>query len=349
MAESKLVCVTGASGFVASHCIQQLLEAGYRVRGTVRDPSDDKKTAFLKKIAQDANASDRLELVQGQLLEDDSFDKAVAGCDYVLHTASPFFIDQKGDPDEVFIKPAVHGTENVLMSVAKAPTVKRVVLTSSCAAIYGRPTDKDGLFTEEDWNRSSTRKDGAYMLSKRLAEEKAWEIAQAQDKYELIVINPAFVMGPTLSGRGTASYDFLTKLVDGTMSSGAPKLMMGMVDVRDVAKAHITAMTHPNAKGRYIVAPESLTPVDMADAIRDTFPNLKLPRSYVPKFLLYLVGPFMGMSWSFISNSVGHELRFDNSKIKKEMDFEFRPIKQALIDMTQAGIDTGLFDYPEDK
>jgi dihydroflavonol-4-reductase len=112
---------------------------------------------FLKHIAKEAMAEERLSLVAAELLTPGSFDGAVQGCDYVLHTASPFFLEQNGDPDEVFIRPAVQGTENVLNAVAKAGSVKRVVLTSSCAAVYGYNADKDGAYTEEDWNRTSTR------------------------------------------------------------------------------------------------------------------------------------------------------------------------------------------------
>lgn len=345
---SKLICITGASGFVASHCVQQALQAGFRVRGTVRDSKNEEKTAFLKKIAQDLDASDRLELVDAELLTPGSFDEAVKGCDYVMHTASPFFIDSKGDPDEVFIRPAVQGTENVLTSVAKEKSITRVALTSSCAAVYGFASDKDGVFTEEDWNRTSTRKNGAYSLSKRMAEEKAWEMAKAQDTYKLVTINPAFVMGPTLSGRGTASYDFLKMVLEGKMSPYCPELMMGMVDVRDVAKAHLNALTHDNAEGRYIVAPESMTPLDMANVIREKYPNFKMPKGYAPKFLLYLAGPFMGMSWAFVSGNIGRKLLFDVSKAKQDLEIEFRPINQALLDMVEGGIKTGVLSYKEE-
>lgn len=169
-----LVLVTGASGYIASHIVQQLLQAGYLVRGTVRDTTNEAKVKHLK----DLEGSERLELVNADLLEDGSFDTAMQGVEYVMHTASPFLIGNIKNPEEQLIQPAVQGTENVLKSASQAKSVKRVVLTSSCAAIYGFNNDKNSedVLTEDDWNQTSDLKEGAYSLSKTLAEVRGLNV-----------------------------------------------------------------------------------------------------------------------------------------------------------------------------
>eukprot|EP01147_Barroeca_monosierra_P006166 gene6166-9208_t len=338
------VCVTGATGFIATHIVKQLLEAGYFVRGTVRNPSDSQKIKPLIEIAEKANAADRLEIVQADLLEQGSFDDAVNDCKFVMHTASPFQLQARGDPYEYFVRPAVFGTDNVLTSVGKSDSVERVVVTSSVAAISGFNDDKNRPYTEEDWNKSSTIENGmSYSLSKRLAEEKAWELAKNQDKYTLVTINPSLVIGPTLTGRDdTASVDFMKKLIDGPFAMGAPELNIGVVDVRDVARAHILAIKTPSAEGRYICSCQSMSALGMAAVIAQKYPNYKLPRRKVPKWLLYIFGPFQGLSWTFISHNIGVPLELDNSKIKKDLAFEFTPPLDSFTDMIDSMVEAGL-------
>ena len=250
---TQLVCVTGGSGYIASHIVKQLLEQGFRVRATVRDPGDA-KVKFLLDIAAAANASDRLTLVKADLLDMGSFDEAVKDCDVVLHTASPFMINKSGDPHKLFIRPAVQGVENVLTACGKAPSVKRVVVTSSVVAVYGHADDKpSGEYNEEDWNTTSTLED-PYALSKRMAEEKAWELAKAQTNYTLVTICPSLVLGPTLSGRNdAASVEIMHMIMGGKLRIGSPDLRLGVVDVREVALAHIRAFTSPKAEVQLFV------------------------------------------------------------------------------------------------
>jgi nucleoside-diphosphate-sugar epimerase len=196
-----------------------------------------------------------LEFVQADLLVPGSFDDAVEGCEYIFHTASPFFFGGADVGEEQLIKPAVEGTTNVMNSVAKhKDAIKCVALTSSLAAVAGfTGTDKtsreDGRFSEADWNETSTIENGAYLLSKTLAEKAAWEIAE-KEGFKLVVINPSLVLGPPNSDRIDGfSVEFGIKVLkEGIIETmGFP-----CVDVRDVAKAHIVACTHPNSEGRYI-------------------------------------------------------------------------------------------------
>eukprot|EP00002_Diphylleia_rotans_P032941 TRINITY_DN6964_c0_g1_i1.p1 TRINITY_DN6964_c0_g1~~TRINITY_DN6964_c0_g1_i1.p1 ORF type:complete len:352 (-),score=83.49 TRINITY_DN6964_c0_g1_i1:117-1172(-) len=331
-----IVVVTGATGYIASHIVQQLLEKGYTVRATARNPS---KTDTIKHLTSLSGADERLKFYAADLLDEGSFDAAVDGADVVIHTASPFAVGKVSNPQAFFIDPAVKGTKNVLTSVAKFPSVKRVVLTSSCIAVYGSPTERgeNHLFTEADWNQHSTLDNDPYGLSKRLAEEAAWEMAKAQTNYKLVVVNPGLVIGPTLSGRSdSASVTILADLLNGKYRSGTAALSIGVVDVRDVARAHIEAMNNPNAQGRYICIDRSLWMMDIANILREKYPTYPLPTSVSPKFLLYIVGPLLaGLSWSFISSSIGYELRLDNQKIKSELAFEFTDIKKAILDMAE--------------
>eukprot|EP01136_Pigoraptor_vietnamica_P035823 Opistho-1_new@101572 len=342
----KLVCVTGAAGYIASHVVQQLLAKGYRVRGTVRNVNDE-KLKFLREIGANAEENARLELVEADLLKEGSFDKTVEGCDVVMHTASPFLLGKVSKPQEQLVDPAVKGTTNVLNAVAKAPTVKRVILTSSTVAIYGNPGERGigHVFTEDDWNISSKLDTDPYSLSKRLAEEAAWELAKKQSQYDLVTINPSLVFGPSLSGRtDSQSVQLFDAYFNGKYRTGVANLVFGIVDVRDVARAHILAMETPSAKGRYITSGGSYSMLEIADKLRAKYGNkYPLPCSTVPKFLLYIVGPIIGgISWDFISNNVNIPTLFDNSKSKRELALDYTPIETTLIDMAESLMDKGV-------
>jgi len=206
--------------------------------------------------------SGKLVLFEADLLKEGSFDAVMQGCELVIHTASPWSTNPKLTPDE-FIKPAVDGTRNVLNSVNKTNTVKRVVLTSSAAAIFGSHRDIQGyprgMAAEENWNTSSSPTHGAYAYSKTTAEKLAWEMAQAQDRWDLVVINPYWVFGPALSKRKDfESVNVLIKLADGSMALGAAPLHYPIVDVREVAEAHVQAGFLPEASGCHLLFNEIL-------------------------------------------------------------------------------------------
>eukprot|EP00049_Salpingoeca_infusionum_P017069 m.351678 g.351678 ORF g.351678 m.351678 type:complete len:351 (+) comp16309_c0_seq1:414-1466(+) len=344
MAAQQTICITGATGYIASHIVKQLLEDGnVKLHLTVRDPTNEKKVGFLKKIVADANAEDRVKLFAADLLKEGSFAEALEGCDAVMHTASPFLLENPRDPQRQLIEPAVHGTENVLMSAAKVPTITRIVLTSSCVAMYGSANDKEGKITEEDWNTSSTLATNAYSLSKTQAEKRAWELAEAQDQYKLVVINPALVLGPTLSGRNdTSSIQFLNMIVGGKMSSGCPDLTFGAVDVRDVAAAHIAAWKSESASGRHILCARSCTFLEAGQIVHAKYPGYATPSRTVPKFLLYLTAPFIGVTWHFIRNSVGIPLEFDNTKSQEQLGIKYSPIDKSIFDMLDSMVEAGL-------
>ena len=248
---NELVLVTGGSGFIGTHCILQLLEAGYRVRTTVRSLKREADVRSMLLAGGAAEPGNRLAFFVADLEDDAGWPDAVAGCDDVLHVASPLPPSTPKHDDELII-PAREGTLRVLRAASDAG-VRRVVLTSSFSAIgYGHPP-QSAPFTEKDWSNLNGDV-AAYPKSKTLAERAAWDfIAREGRALELSVINPVGVLGPVLGPDYSASILLVQRLMDGAMP-GCPRLNFGLVDVRDVADLHLRAMIHPAAKGERFLA-----------------------------------------------------------------------------------------------
>lgn len=344
--KNKPVLVTGGNGYIASWLIKYLLEDGISVHATVRDPNNEKKVGHLKQIAKDAKGE--LTLFAADLFDAKAFDAPMQGCEVVFHTASPFVISGIKDADKELVQPALQGTENVLNAVNRVETVKRVVLTASVVGIYGDAADMadDGVeaFTEAQWNTTSSVSHQPYNYSKVVAEKRAWEINEQQDRWDLLTINPSFVMGPSLTqASDSASLSTMKQFADGTLKMGAPELYFGVVDVRDVAMAHIKAGYTPGASGRHITDSETMSMLGMGEALRGKFGNAyPFPKKQLPKALLWLVGPFQGLERKFVSRNVGHKLYFDNSYTKRDLDMDFRPAKETVIEHFQQMIDDGV-------
>jgi len=206
--KSKPVLVTGGSGYVASWIVKMILEQGANVNATVRDPTNIKKVDHLKALTK-ASAG-QLKLFKSDLLAAGSFDEPMQDCELVIHTASPYFITGIKNPEDELIRPAKEGTRNVLESAERNPTVKRVVLTSSVVAIYGDSADialtPGGIFTEKDWNITSSAEHQPYPYSKTIAEKEAWAITKEQDQWDLLTINPGWILGPSVSKRKDYEY-----------------------------------------------------------------------------------------------------------------------------------------------
>jgi nucleoside-diphosphate-sugar epimerase len=330
------ILVTGGGGYIASWIIKYLLEDGFKVHTTIRKFQDKEKYQHLTNLAE--SHKDNLTFFEADLLVPDSFYSSMEGCEIVIHTASPFIVSKIKDPDLDLIKPAKEGTANVLKSVNSIQSIKRVVLTSSCAAIYGDNIDFESIdkesFTEEFWNTTSNKNHNPYSYSKTLAEKEAWDIAGKQDRWDLVVINPAFVMGPSLSKRiDSTSVQTMQQLCNGTFLLGVPELWFGITDVRDVAKAHILASLKENAKGRHIICSDSLTMLDMAKILKDKVGNkFLLPSTTIPYFLIWLFGPLLGFNHSYIEKNIGYTIKFDNSYTKKDLGLEFTDVKKTIID-----------------
>ncbi|HLF35685.1 MAG TPA: aldehyde reductase [Cyclobacteriaceae bacterium] len=330
------ILVTGGGGYLASWILKHLLDDGYRVNTTVRDPSNADKNSHL--LGLSGKYPGKLDIFKAELLEAGSFEKAMEGCRLVIHTASPFKVMKVRDAYRELVKPAVTGTENILNSVKNNPAVKKVVLTSSVAAVYGDGSEiertEEGTFSEKDWNNTSRLNYLPYSYSKALAEKKAWELAGSQNSWQLAVINPGFVIGPSLSKRidGT-SVGIILSMANGKFRTGVPDLYFGIADVRDVARAHVLAGFNSKALGRFIVTAESLSMPDIAAILVNLFGRrYPFPRSRIPKSLLYIFGPMLGYSWNYIRNNVAVPIRFDNSRSKNILGLKYRAPAETLKD-----------------
>ncbi len=262
------VLVTGGSGFIGSHAILQLLAAGYGVRTTLRSLSREGDVRAMLRVGG-IESGDRLSFATADLMSDAGWPAAVAGCEYVLHIASPFPSTVPKHEDELIV-PARDGALRVLRA-ARDAGIKRVVMTSSFAAIgYGHPPQQ-APFTEKDWTNPSGADVMPYTKSKTLAERAAWDfIAREGAGLELAVVNPVGVFGPVLGPDYATSILLVQKLMDGALP-GVPRMCFGAVDVRDVADLHLRAMTNPAAKGeRFLaVAGDFMWLVEIAQALKD--------------------------------------------------------------------------------
>lgn len=339
---SKIVLVTGASGFIGTHCVLQLLEQGYRVRGTLRKLDREK---YLREVfSQHAQATDNLEFVQTDLLKDDGWAEAVSGCEYVLHVASPFPGEMPENENDL-IRPAVDGTLRVLGAASRA-NVKRVVLTSSVAAIQGGHGEIMRDFDENDWSDLGGEID-AYAKSKTLAEQAAWKYVRNQESnqpFELTVINPSNVMGPLLDGAdlgtsATTIKDFLSGAYPGTA-----RISLFLVDVRDVAAAHLAAMINPRADGnRYICASEFIWLTDVAKLLNKNFAKrgYKVSTLQFPDWFVKFYAFFDKSIKGEVPN-LGKESRVSNQKIKDELGIQFRGAEEAVTSMAESLIQLGV-------
>ena len=337
--------MTGATGYVAGWIVKQLLEAGATVHAAVRDPDNAGKVAHLK-----AMEGGTLKLFKADLLDEGSYDEAMAGCGVVFHTASPFTYNFK-DPQKDMVDPALKGTRNVLEAANRTESVQRVVVTSSCVAIFGDTVDiqdyPNQTMTEEQWNTTSTLTHQTYSFSKVEAEKAAWEIAKDQDRWRLTVVNPGFVLGPgTATAQTSESFAIMKQMGDGTMAQGTAPFEVGMVDVRDAAEMHLRAAFMDEAQGRYITVSDRHSLLDMGKMLRGHFGDAyPFPKREMPKWLLWLVGPMVNSSFTrrTISRNMGYPWKFDNAKAKRELGMEFKPVEPAIIEMFQQMADAGTF------
>ena len=342
------VLVTGGGGYLASWLVKQLLEEGLTVRITVRDLSDNQKVAHLKELAQ--HSTGQLEIYAADLLVPGSFDIAMKGTQVVFHTASPFMLGNITDANRQLVKPALQGTENVLSSVNRCESVTRVVLTSSVVAVMGDNAEinqtSGGQFDETCWNKTSDVNHQPYSYAKTLAEKAAWRMVKAQRRWNLVVINPGFILGPSLSKwQRSFSVDTMIGMANGQYKSGLPQLYNGIVDVRDAARAHLLAAFVPYASGRHILVNQTFSLLEIANMLSAQFPNqFDFAKWEIPKWLLWIIAPFIGKTRRYVSDNFNVEVSFDNSRSIDKLGMVYLPIETTLGDHLQQIIDDGLLE-----
>jgi dihydroflavonol-4-reductase len=335
------VLVTGATGFIAQHIILQLLEAGYDVRGTARGEGRTEEVATILAAhlspAHQPRLSESFEVVSADLLADQGWDDAVQDCRFVLHVASPFPPQNPKNEDDLII-PARDGALRVLRA-AKAANVERVVMTSSIAAVlYGRAHDH--VFTEDDWSDVNGPHIGAYEKSKTLAERAAWDFMTslgAGATMDLVTINPGLVLGPLLTNEWSLSAELVKKMMERAVPA-IPDLRVVGVDVRDVAKAHVLAMTTPAASGqRFLCAIESHPIRDIALILAAHLNNkgFKIPTGRLPNFVLPVIA-LWDKQVRLILHEVGEPLEINNTKIETILGLELRGLDDMSTSMADS-------------
>src|SRR5579871_2618754 len=339
----ELVLVTGGSGFVGSHCILQLLAQGYRVRASVRSLRREADVRAMLKAGGGADPGEALSFVAADLSSDAGWPEAAAGCAYVLHVASPFPLGVPKHEDELIV-PARQGALRVL-GAARDAGVKRVVLTSSFAAIgYGRPLT-GRPFTEDDWTDPNGPDVSAYVKSKTLAERAAWDfIASQGGRLELSVVNPVGIFGPVLGPDYSPSIEIVKRLMDGSMP-GCPRLTFGAVDVRDVADLHLRAMTKPAARGeRFLsVAGDFMTIQEIALALKARLGSAagRVPTRVLPDWLLRVIAKFDAPVRQILPE-LGKVKNATNAKARRVLGWNPRSNEDSVVATAESLIRLGL-------
>jgi len=330
------VLVTGATGFIGLHCIDQLLNQGYAVNGSLRSPK--RKDEIINALKSNNTPTENLNLFIFNLNEDDGWDEGMQGCDYLLHVASP--ISVHAHDEDFFVKPAVAGVKRAF-KFAKKHNIKKVVLTSSVAAIIETNEDKE-YFDETDWSDPKSAGISHYAKSKTLAEKAAWDfIKEHENPFELAVINPALVTGPSLTMDLGESNKSIEMVVTGKMPVAIP-MQFGYVDVRDVATAHILAMQSASSNGeRFALSEKDLSYKDIAKLLKDNgfkkAPSISVP-VWLAKFLanfnkeLKITVPYMGKVRSLSKTS----------KAKDVLGWNPRPAEESILDIANQIKEMGL-------
>ena len=341
----ELVLVTGGSGFIAMHCILKLLAAGHPVRASVRSLAREPEVRATLKAAG-AEAGDRLSFVAADLTADAGWTEAAAGCAYVLHVASPFPLNVPSHEDELIV-PAREGALRVLRA-ARAAGVKRVVQTSSFAAVgYGHPP-LDRPFNEHDWSNPDGEGVTAYAKSKTLAERAAWDfMAREGGDMELAVVNPVGVFGPVLGADFSTSIEIVKRMLDGALPA-VPRITFGVVDVRDVADLHLRAMTDPAAAGeRFLaVAGEFVSMRDIGLILKSRMGSAgrRVPTRELPDWLLRIVALF-DPSVGQIVPELGKRKTATNEKARRVLGWSPRSAEDAIVATAESLVRLGLLKH----
>lgn len=339
----KKVLITGISGFLGLHIAIELLEQGYHVTGSLRNLK--RKSEIIGILGKHTDNIQNLIFVEGDITNPEPWQEITKGLDYIIHSASPLPEVMPKNDDELII-PAKNGTLNILNAALKN-SVQKVVVTSSMAAIvYGKNSStKKNLYSEEDWTDETNHKDtNAYYRSKTIAEKAVWDFYKLnKDKIQITTINPSAILGPILKKETSASVNIVKKVLDGS-TPAIPKIGLEVVDVRDVAKLHILAMENNNANGeRFLCAAGFLNFKQIADILREEYPNKKIPKKILPNFLTRFISNFE-KALKPILIDLDIERKVDNSKAKSILGWSPRTPKEAVLACAESLYTNGILN-----
>ena len=332
MAEG-LVTVTGASGYIGSHVVANLLARGRNVRATVRDAEDPIRVDHLNQLEITEGGS--LEIVEMDLFDEVSVHAAIAGCTDLIHTAAAVRISAK-DPQKQIVDPSVVGTRNVVAAIDAARTVERFVHTSSTAAIRPMTWKNGETLTTKTWADDATLEGNPYGLAKVLAERivRDWHSDGGEEKPRMVTIHPSVVFGPPMSKihlRGSLS--FLNALVQRKVPVLIP-IQINIVDVRDVAEAHVRALTEGQNAGRYLTVSGDMQFSEISRTLRDEYPQLKTPRFTVPYLIALIFGPLFDrrITLSWARQHLRRKLYWDATPAERELGMSWKPARESVLE-----------------
>lgn len=331
------VCVTGAAGFIAGHVIVDLLDAGHTVRATVRNLGDDARRAHLDVLGEQHPG--RLELFEAELLEPGSLDAALGGCDALIHTAAAVMLAAP-DPQKQIIDVAVKGTRNVLDSVARAPSVKRIVMTSSIAAVTSYD-QQHKVYTEDDWCRSDDIRLDPYGMGKTQSERLLWEFADKHaDRLQAVAINPSVVIGPPLAKHHLrSSLAFIRDLVGWTYPACAP-MRLHLIDVGDVAAGHVRALTSDAAAGQRIIFSDRQ--MSMLEISKVLSRNYETPTRVLPKLILYIAASLdKRFSLHLARAAANLHYEFRSNRPSELLGIELRNTEESILEAAATMVEKG--------
>lgn len=329
------VLVTGGTGYVAGWCIVELLKRGYDVRTTVRSAA--KEAGVRAAVTTQIDPGARLSFVHADLLKDDNWDKAVAGCAYVLHVASPIGAAQTKDADD-FVRPAREGALRVLRAAARAG-VTRIVMTSSCGAATPTKLGVNTVSDETTWSDPVAQRQDHYRLSKTLSERASWEFMTSAEGRgtEFVTLLPSGVFGPVLTMDGLGSVQFIQRLIDGRLPR-VPNVGLNIIDVRDLAVAHVDAMTAPGAAGqRLIVSGDFMWMKDIAAAVKAKLgaKGDKVPTKELPDWVVG-VGANFSHALKTLKPLIRRSHRFSSEKARKVIGLKTRPAVETVVECAES-------------
>ncbi|MBV1863763.1 MAG: aldehyde reductase [Rhodobacteraceae bacterium] len=330
MSRKNTILVTGGSGFIAKHIIRQLLDEGYRVRASVRSAAreNEVRLAVGQNIKETVDLEKMLNFVHLDLNSDEGWQEALQGVGALIHTASPFPMNQPTNEDDV-IRPAVEGTLRALRASHDAG-VERVVMTSSIVAIiHKRLAAGRSRYNEADWTDLNSPQATAYSKSKTLAEKAAWSFTREHPEMKLTVINPGLVLGPALDGKIGTSLKVIQRLLSGK-DPLVPQIGFAIVDVRDVATMHVRALQRPESAGsRFIATERFIWMRDMAAILKAEYSERRIPTRLAPDFLIKLIALFDRTMQSAVP-MLGVEQHLDNTAASEVLGMEFIEARQAV-------------------
>jgi nucleoside-diphosphate-sugar epimerase len=331
------VCVTGAAGFIASHVIVDLLDEGHVVHATVRDLGDDSKRAHLDVLKE--RYPGKLQCFEADLLEPGSLDAALEGCDALIHTAAAVILAAP-DPQKQIIDVAVKGTQNVLDSVARVPSVKRIVMTSSIAAVMSY-NQQDKTYTEDDWCTSDDIWLDPYGMGKTQSERLLWQfVDEHADRVQAVAINPSVVIGPPLAKHHIrSSLSFIRDLVGWTYPACVP-MRLHLVDVGDVSKGHVRALTSNKAVGqRIIFSDRQMSMLEISKVLSRKY---KTPMRVLPKLILYIAAYLdKRFSLRLARASVNLNYEFRSNRPMELLGISLRNTEESILEAAETMVENG--------